>query len=212
MNDDMSVIVSPGPIAGQVGDGNFHCLMVVDHTDPEELQRVHLFSERLARWRVSEHFLSSHWSSTWQFTFNPIYHLNLWFIMIINLKTSAHSNMVWIRRISCHLLQIFADIEVLSFLNESSISISNILYSAIMWHMSPLGEPWPWRARVRGNTEWVWGRGRCCVRRWDLRPSRLCRVSKKLLTQRTWWILGKFCSQEKFKYFKMIKKKSQNRK
>ncbi|XP_075931414.1 putative D-lactate dehydrogenase, mitochondrial isoform X1 [Anarhichas minor] len=38
-----------GPIVGHVGDGNFHCLMVVDPGDPEELYRVHLFVERLAR-------------------------------------------------------------------------------------------------------------------------------------------------------------------
>ncbi|XP_041852983.1 probable D-lactate dehydrogenase, mitochondrial [Melanotaenia boesemani] len=38
-----------GPIAGHVGDGNFHCLMVVDPNDPDELHRVHLFTERLAR-------------------------------------------------------------------------------------------------------------------------------------------------------------------
>lgn len=48
-NADVSGIVSSGPIAGHVGDGNFHCLMVVDPTDQEELQKVHLFSERLAR-------------------------------------------------------------------------------------------------------------------------------------------------------------------
>uniref|UniRef100_A0A7N8XTN5 Probable D-lactate dehydrogenase, mitochondrial n=1 Tax=Mastacembelus armatus TaxID=205130 RepID=A0A7N8XTN5_9TELE len=38
-----------GPIAGHVGDGNFHCLVVVDPNDPEELHRVHLFTDRLAR-------------------------------------------------------------------------------------------------------------------------------------------------------------------
>ncbi|XP_056244069.1 probable D-lactate dehydrogenase, mitochondrial [Seriola aureovittata] len=38
-----------GPIAGHVGDGNFHCLMVVDPNNAEELHRVHLFTERLAR-------------------------------------------------------------------------------------------------------------------------------------------------------------------
>lgn len=38
-----------GPIAGHVGDGNFHCLMVVDPRDQDELHRVHLFTERLAR-------------------------------------------------------------------------------------------------------------------------------------------------------------------
>ncbi|XP_061679643.1 probable D-lactate dehydrogenase, mitochondrial isoform X2 [Syngnathoides biaculeatus] len=43
-----------GPIAGHVGDGNFHCLMVVDPNDPEELHRVHLFTERLARTKWPE--------------------------------------------------------------------------------------------------------------------------------------------------------------
>ncbi|XP_029952672.1 putative D-lactate dehydrogenase, mitochondrial [Salarias fasciatus] len=38
-----------GPIAGHVGDGNFHCVMVVNPDDPDELHRVHLFTQRLAR-------------------------------------------------------------------------------------------------------------------------------------------------------------------
>lgn len=46
---DVSGIMFPGPIAGHVGDGNFHCLMVVDPNDPVELEKVHLFTERLAR-------------------------------------------------------------------------------------------------------------------------------------------------------------------
>lgn len=38
-----------GPIAGHVGDGNFHCLIVVDPNDKDELHRLHLFTDRLAR-------------------------------------------------------------------------------------------------------------------------------------------------------------------
>uniref|UniRef100_A0A8C6TK94 Probable D-lactate dehydrogenase, mitochondrial n=1 Tax=Neogobius melanostomus TaxID=47308 RepID=A0A8C6TK94_9GOBI len=38
-----------GPIAGHVGDGNFHCLMVVDPNDKDELHRLHAFTDRLAR-------------------------------------------------------------------------------------------------------------------------------------------------------------------
>ncbi|KAL4623501.1 putative D-lactate dehydrogenase, mitochondrial [Arapaima gigas] len=42
-----------GPIAGHVGDGNFHCIMVMDPEDPDEMQRVHQFTERLARRALS---------------------------------------------------------------------------------------------------------------------------------------------------------------
>ncbi|XP_046889681.1 probable D-lactate dehydrogenase, mitochondrial isoform X1 [Hypomesus transpacificus] len=38
-----------GPIAGHVGDGNFHCIMVLDPEDQDEVERVHLFTDRLAR-------------------------------------------------------------------------------------------------------------------------------------------------------------------
>uniref|UniRef100_W5U5L0 Probable D-lactate dehydrogenase, mitochondrial n=1 Tax=Ictalurus punctatus TaxID=7998 RepID=W5U5L0_ICTPU len=38
-----------GPIAGHVGDGNFHCFMVLNPDDPDEVQRVHEFTDRLAR-------------------------------------------------------------------------------------------------------------------------------------------------------------------
>lgn len=38
-----------GPIAGHVGDGNFHCLIVLDPKDQEEQDRVHQFTQRLAR-------------------------------------------------------------------------------------------------------------------------------------------------------------------
>ncbi|RXN21926.1 putative D-lactate mitochondrial [Labeo rohita] len=42
-----------GPIAGHVGDGNFHCLIVLDPNDQDEVQRVHSFTERLARRALS---------------------------------------------------------------------------------------------------------------------------------------------------------------
>ncbi|XP_018431075.1 PREDICTED: probable D-lactate dehydrogenase, mitochondrial [Nanorana parkeri] len=38
-----------GPIAGHVGDGNFHCIIVLDVSDEEEVQRVAEFTDRLAR-------------------------------------------------------------------------------------------------------------------------------------------------------------------
>ncbi|XP_068116052.1 probable D-lactate dehydrogenase, mitochondrial isoform X3 [Hyperolius riggenbachi] len=38
-----------GPIAGHVGDGNFHCIMILDLNDEEEVRRVKEFTNRLAR-------------------------------------------------------------------------------------------------------------------------------------------------------------------
>ncbi|KAF5904038.1 putative D-lactate dehydrogenase, mitochondrial, partial [Clarias magur] len=37
-----------GPIAGHVGDGNFHCMMVMNPDDPDEMRRVYEFTDRLA--------------------------------------------------------------------------------------------------------------------------------------------------------------------
>lgn len=38
-----------GTIVGHVGDGNFHCILVVDPEDPEELDRVKAFGKQLGR-------------------------------------------------------------------------------------------------------------------------------------------------------------------
>lgn len=40
---------SPGAIAGHVGDGNFHCIILVNPDDVEEQSRVKAFAENLAR-------------------------------------------------------------------------------------------------------------------------------------------------------------------
>nr|XP_033796815.1 probable D-lactate dehydrogenase, mitochondrial isoform X2 [Geotrypetes seraphini] len=44
-----------GPIAGHVGDGNFHCIMVLNPDDLEEVHRVKEFTERLARRALALH-------------------------------------------------------------------------------------------------------------------------------------------------------------
>uniref|UniRef100_A0A8C0H2I4 D-lactate dehydrogenase (cytochrome) n=1 Tax=Chelonoidis abingdonii TaxID=106734 RepID=A0A8C0H2I4_CHEAB len=43
------VCVSSGLIVGHVGDGNFHCILVFDPADLDEIQRVKEFATRLAR-------------------------------------------------------------------------------------------------------------------------------------------------------------------
>ncbi|XP_030059496.1 putative D-lactate dehydrogenase, mitochondrial [Microcaecilia unicolor] len=44
-----------GPIVGHVGDGNFHCIMVLNPDDLEEVQRVKEFTDRLARRALALH-------------------------------------------------------------------------------------------------------------------------------------------------------------
>lgn len=39
----------PGTIVGHVGDGNFHCILLADPEDAEELRRVKAFGEHLGR-------------------------------------------------------------------------------------------------------------------------------------------------------------------
>lgn len=47
--EDLMTSRLTGPIAGHVGDGNFHCIMVLDLNDKEEVQNVKEFTDRLAR-------------------------------------------------------------------------------------------------------------------------------------------------------------------
>ncbi|XP_069822562.1 probable D-lactate dehydrogenase, mitochondrial isoform X2 [Dendropsophus ebraccatus] len=46
---DLMTSCLTGPIAGHVGDGNFHCIMVLDLNDEEEVRKVKDFTDRLAR-------------------------------------------------------------------------------------------------------------------------------------------------------------------
>ena len=46
---DIATLGLPVPILGHVGDGNFHCLVLVDPAVPEEVSRAEDFSRRLAR-------------------------------------------------------------------------------------------------------------------------------------------------------------------
>ncbi|XP_062032122.1 probable D-lactate dehydrogenase, mitochondrial [Lepus europaeus] len=44
-----------GAIVGHVGDGNFHCILLVDPEDAEELRRVEAFAEELGRRALALH-------------------------------------------------------------------------------------------------------------------------------------------------------------
>lgn len=44
-----------GTIVGHVGDGNFHCILLADPEDPEELLKVMAFSKQLARHALAFH-------------------------------------------------------------------------------------------------------------------------------------------------------------
>ncbi|CAN2389324.1 Dehydrogenase [Pristimantis euphronides] len=47
--EELMTLRLTGPIAGHVGDGNFHCIMVLDLNDEEEVRKVKDFTDRLAR-------------------------------------------------------------------------------------------------------------------------------------------------------------------
>ena len=45
----LSVLLFLAPIVGHVGDGNFHCFIVVNPEDEEEIERAIAFTHRLGR-------------------------------------------------------------------------------------------------------------------------------------------------------------------
>ncbi|XP_075393325.1 putative D-lactate dehydrogenase, mitochondrial isoform X2 [Tenrec ecaudatus] len=47
--EDLKTSGLTGAIVGHVGDGNFHCILVVDPEDPEELHRAEAFAQQLGR-------------------------------------------------------------------------------------------------------------------------------------------------------------------
>lgn len=50
---DIATLGLPVPILGHVGDGNFHCLVLVDPSSPDEVARAEGFSRRLAMRAIS---------------------------------------------------------------------------------------------------------------------------------------------------------------
>ncbi|XP_060041150.1 probable D-lactate dehydrogenase, mitochondrial isoform X2 [Erinaceus europaeus] len=53
--EDLKASGITGAIVGHVGDGNFHCILLVDPEDPEELHRVKVFAEQLGRRALALH-------------------------------------------------------------------------------------------------------------------------------------------------------------
>ncbi|MBV97994.1 putative D-lactate dehydrogenase, mitochondrial, partial [Eschrichtius robustus] len=53
--EDLQASGLTGTIVGHVGDGNFHCILVVDPEDHEELLRVKAFAEQLVRRALALH-------------------------------------------------------------------------------------------------------------------------------------------------------------
>uniref|UniRef100_A0A2K6FNN7 D-lactate dehydrogenase (cytochrome) n=1 Tax=Propithecus coquereli TaxID=379532 RepID=A0A2K6FNN7_PROCO len=53
--EDLKASGLTGAIVGHVGDGNFHCILLVDPDDAEELRRVKAFAEQLGRRALALH-------------------------------------------------------------------------------------------------------------------------------------------------------------
>ncbi|XP_004600580.1 probable D-lactate dehydrogenase, mitochondrial [Sorex araneus] len=53
--EDMTASGITGAIVGHVGDGNFHCILLVDPEDAEEVRRVEAFAKRLGRRALALH-------------------------------------------------------------------------------------------------------------------------------------------------------------
>ncbi|XP_058384266.1 probable D-lactate dehydrogenase, mitochondrial isoform X1 [Diceros bicornis minor] len=53
--EDLKASGLTGAIVGHVGDGNFHCALLIDPDDPEELHRAKTFAEQLGRRALALH-------------------------------------------------------------------------------------------------------------------------------------------------------------
>lgn len=47
--EDIDALGLPAPLLGHVGDGNFHCLVLVDPASPDEVHKAESFTQRLAQ-------------------------------------------------------------------------------------------------------------------------------------------------------------------